>query len=398
MEDIFVTRQAIHDSHHEVVGYELLYHDGSISNASPCNDAEQSAQLIANTFIGIGLENLVGSSKAFINLSHDFFSNEHPIPMGSYQMVLEVPGDCIEDEQVYQELRQLARQGYTLSLYDYEYNAATAERLDCIDIVKLDISKYDAKALKEQTRYYRNHGKRLHIKGLETDSQQLLCSQLGIDYFQGSLFSPIENIKGQTTACNHQLLHEIAKSATQQPDDITALACIISQDPTLCFKLLRYINCASFEERSEIHSMEQALTLIGSTTLKQWALLLLTAQLNEPQENKFTTAALIRANMCRELAQKELTISSDEAFVVGLFSTLEEALETPLEDLLDSISLSPATAFALIFGEGPLGHLLRQVKHFEKEEWKKLDTHHIARDDYTNSYQNALRNIQTSCC
>jgi c-di-GMP-related signal transduction protein len=95
--------------------------------------------------------------------------------------------------------------------------------------------------------------------------------------------------------------------------------------------------------------------------------------------------------MCRDLAQKEGTTA--EAFIVGLLSTLGDRLETPLEDLLDALALSPAIAFALLFNEGPLGHLLQQVKHIEKEEWSELDTSQIARDDYANSYQLAL-----SCC
>lgn len=388
MEDIFITRQAIYNSHHEVVGYELLYHDGSDCYATPCSDAEQSAQLIVNTFLGFGLENLVGSNKAFINLSHDFFTNDHPIPMASYQLVLEVSGACIEDERVYQELKQLAKQGYTFSLYDYEYNESSAERLDCIDIVKLDINRYDSKALKEQTRYYRNHGKRIQLKGLSNDSQELLCSQLGVDYFQGDALSPVDILSTRSSACKHSTLQGIAQSAQQQ--DLATLARIASQDAVLCYKLLRYINCASFAERSEIHSLQQALSKIGAENLKQWARLILAAQLHEREEDEWTTRSLIRANMCSELAKKEEAASPEEAFLVGLLSALGQTLETPLEDLLDSLALAPDIAFALLFDEGPLGHLLQQVRHFENEEWSALDTSHIAKEEYASSYQQAL--------
>lgn len=394
MEEIFVTRQAIYDSHCEVVGYELLFHDGSACHAYPCTDAEQSAQLIVNTFLGIGLENLVGSNKAFINLSHDFFSNAHPIPMASYQLVLEVSGACLKDERVYQELKQLAKQGYTFSLYDYEYEEATAGRLDCIDIVKVDISRYNAAELKEQTRYYRNHGKRLQVKGLSTEAQQLLCSQLGIDYFQGDLLRAADRVRGKIPDCNRNVLQAIAGNAQQPAQEIAALATLVSQDVVLCYKLLRYINCASFSERSEIHSLQQALALIGGPILKQWAALLLTAQMHETPCDTRNTRALIRATMCRQLAKTDSRLPADEAFLVGLLSTLDEVLETPMADLLDSLALSPEIAFAMLFQEGPLGHLLQQVQHVEKEEWGKLDTSQIARDDYMNSFQSALQHIQ----
>ncbi|MDH5785028.1 MAG: HDOD domain-containing protein [Chromatiales bacterium] len=355
MIDLFITRQAILNSHNEVMGYELLYHDGNTKQAHPCSDAEQSAQLIVNAFLGFGLENLVGSSKAFINLSHDFFTNAHPIPMASYQVVLEVPGACIEDDAVYAEIKQLSTQGYTFSLYDYDYNEKSAERLDAIDIIKLDLANYDIQALKEQTRYYRNHGKRIHIKGVETDSQQLLCSQLGIDYFQGTALSVIDHLMTRTSPCNANVLKTLANNRGSTPD---ALASIASQDIALCFKLLRYINCASFSERSEIHSLPQALQLIGSSTLSQWAALCLIACSETYEGGTEATSALHRANACRELARKAGNIDIESAFLVGLLADLGSEMEKPLEDLLDSLALSPDIAFALLFGEGALGELL----------------------------------------
>jgi EAL and modified HD-GYP domain-containing signal transduction protein len=389
MEEIFVTRQAIYDSHCEVVGYELLYHDGSACHAYPCTDAEQSAQLIINTFMGIGLENLVGSNKAFISLSHDFFSNEHPIPMASYQLVLEVSGECIKDARVYQELKQLSRQGYTFSLYDYDYDEASAGRLDCIDIVKIDIEKYNTTELKEQTRYYRNHGKRLQIKGLTSDAQQLLCKQLGIDYFQGDLLAPADCIKGHNPACDRSVLQALTSNTAQPADEIAELACIISHDVVLCYKLLRYINCASFSERTAIHTIEQALTLIGSPVLKKWAALLLTAQLDDSPSNTLNTRALVRANMCRDLAQLDTAVPANKAFMVGLLSTLDEALLTPLEDLLDSLALSPDIAFALLFGEGQLGGILQKIKEAELVNGDVFNTLYTDQTEYSINHQTA---------
>ncbi len=398
MEEIVVSRQAIYNAHHEVVGYELLFHDNETANhASGKSGAEQSARLIVNTFMQIGLENLVGSNKAFLNLSHDFFSNAHPIPMASYQVVLEVTGNCIEDERVYKELMQLNRQGYTFSLYDYEYNEATAGRLDCIDIIKLDISHYDAQFLKEQSRYYRNHGKRIHITGLQNDSQQLLCSQLGIDFYQGEFLGATDTVRSQAVRCNRQILEAIADHSEHGPVVHDTLIDIVGQDPILCYRLLRYINCASFAGRSEIHSLRQAIGLFGITTLKEWAQLMLTAQSNTPDSREPSTLGLIRANMCKELVGEDNADLSEKAFLCGLLSSLEETMQTPLETLFDSISLSPDITFALLYGEGPLGHLLRQVEHYEKKEWHELDTSKITRDAYSSCYQRALNNVLRAC-
>lgn len=391
MEENFVTHQAIYNAHREVVGYELLYKDDGPSDTSSA--AQKSAHLITNTFIGIGLENLVGSNIAFINLSYEFFSHEHPIPMASYQVVLEVPGKCLDDDHTYAELLQLSRKGYTISLYDYRNYDKNVERLDCIDIVKLDLSDIDMQGLKEQSRFYRNHGKRLHIKGINSDSHQLLCSQLGVDYFQGEQYGPASDVFSKATICNHKVLHEIESSAGQHPDDLEAIARIVSQDVGLAYKLLRYINCASFAERAEIHSLQQALALIGIDNLKKWASLLLTATGHLTSHGILNTLPLIRAEMCREMARHH-NAPPDAAYLVGLFSTLQEVMNEPLDDLLDSVTLDIDIAFALLFDEGPLGHILKQVRLCESGDWEALDTSEINIDDYKQSYQQALQFAQ----
>jgi EAL and modified HD-GYP domain-containing signal transduction protein len=222
----------------------------------------------------------------------------------------------------------------------------------------------------------------------------LLCSQLGVDYFQGDLLSPVDTIQGKGSTCNQTVLQALGNSVEGHPEDLAALSRITSRDAVLCYKLLRYINCASFSERTEIHSLEQALGQIGSENLKQWARLTLTAQHRQGDATEQSAHAIIRANMCRDLVLRSGTGSADEAFLVGLLSTLGDALETPLEGLLDSLALAPDIAFALLFAEGPLGHLLEQVKHIEKGEWNELDTSQLARDDYSSSYQAAQQSAE----
>lgn len=394
MEEIHLNRQAIHNAHREVIGYELLFQGGPPPTQNPAYAADQSAQLIVNTLMEIGLENLVGSNKAFLNLSHDYFYHAHPIPMASYQVVLEVSGRCLEDAAVYQELHQLAKRGYTLSLYDYEYNEATAERLDCIDIVKLDIAKHDAQSLKEQSRYYRNHGKRLHVSGLQSDAQQVLCSQLGIEFYQGDYIAPCDTLSLPISHCNRQVLQTLSGISPQEQRAHERVVEAISHDPTLCYKLLRYINCASFSGRTEIHNLHQVVDLMGIATLKEWAQLMLTAQSCEHIQPEQGERALIRATMCRDLALMSGSADADTAFLCGLLSTVHEVMAMPQEEVFDAITLSPAITFALLYGEGSLGHTLQQVTHLEQQEWQQLDTSQIPSDEYHSCYQNALQSAR----
>jgi EAL and modified HD-GYP domain-containing signal transduction protein len=72
--------------------------------------------------------------------------------------------------------------------------------------------------------------------------------------------------------------------------------------------------------------------------------------------------------MCELLAQKSPSLDPEQAFTVGLFSTLDAVMGRPMEELLDNVSLSGPIKFALHRREGPLGELLSRVLRDERGE------------------------------
>ncbi len=77
----FIGRQAIFNSSLNVIGYELLYrpHDTTFVDKIDDGDAATS-QVLLNSFMEIGLNELVGSHKAFFNLTRNFIINSDLIP------------------------------------------------------------------------------------------------------------------------------------------------------------------------------------------------------------------------------------------------------------------------------------------------------------------------------
>jgi len=67
--------------------------------------------VIVNTFVDIGLENLVGRKLAFINFPRGFLTGEHPIPFPMDKVVIEVLEDIEIDNQVIESARLLRDKG-----------------------------------------------------------------------------------------------------------------------------------------------------------------------------------------------------------------------------------------------------------------------------------------------
>ncbi|GAB6069306.1 hypothetical protein JCM30760_04030 [Thiomicrorhabdus hydrogeniphila] len=73
-EDYFVGRQPILDSENHIYGYELLFRGGLNPNEALFESArEATATVVCNAMMHIGLSQLVGNDKAFINFPESFF-------------------------------------------------------------------------------------------------------------------------------------------------------------------------------------------------------------------------------------------------------------------------------------------------------------------------------------
>jgi EAL and modified HD-GYP domain-containing signal transduction protein len=61
--------------------------------------------------------------------------------------------------------------------------------------------------------------------------------------------------------------------------------------------------------------------------------------------------------------------ASDAHFTVGLFSVADALLDSPMEDVLDTLPFSGEIRAALLHREGPKGELLTTVVAYEQGEF-----------------------------
>jgi len=391
MEDIFVARQPIYDRQLNVVGYELLFRHNDSNSAVFSDGARASSQVISNTFMDIGLENLVGSHPAFINLTHDFFIDGQPIPMSPEQVVLEVREHALPEKRVLHGLQQLAEQGYAIALDDFVYRPELEPLLALASYIKLDLDSHSHEQLREQLDQCRHHHLKLLAVKVETAEDLAVCRELGFDYFQGYFFCHPQTVRGRSEPINRALLVALRDRLQEAHVDLEALERLLIQDVALSYKLLRYINCASYTMRREIDSVRDALLLLGSETIKKWTALLLMSSSQSDKPRELFTTTMVRARMCELLAQGHTAINPGQAFTTGLFSTLDAVMDMPMEELLDAVSLSSPIRFALLQREGPLGELLTQVLCYEQGEWSELDTSRYRRRDFAPAYLTAIQ-------
>src|SRR3712207_6619357 len=120
MSEVLVARQPILDQRLGVVGYELLFRRPVDTQGAGVTDAERAtSQVIVDAIGELGLERLVGTQPAFVNVSRDLLLAVRPLPLPPDRVVLEVLEEQAVDEELVTVARELVGAGFTLALDDF---------------------------------------------------------------------------------------------------------------------------------------------------------------------------------------------------------------------------------------------------------------------------------------
>jgi c-di-GMP phosphodiesterase len=371
--DAFVARQAIFDRDLSVVGYELLFRGAAAHTTAQFTDRDQaSTRVILDTFLELGLDQIVGQTPAFLNLTRSFFLSTHNIPLPRERVVLELLEGEHVDAPLVESVRGYAQSGFRIALDDFVYDDKMIPLLEIADIVKFDVLEHAPSQLEQQVRKVLPYNVVLLAEKVETPEHFEFCKDLGFDLYQGYFLCRPNTVAGHRIAPNRlATLRLLAK--LQDPNvEMTSLEQIIREDLSLSYKLLRLINSAFYGLPHRVESIRQTLVLLGVQQIRAWVSLLTLSQLEDKPDELMVTA-MVRARMCEQLALRAQVPHPEVYFTVGLFSTLDALLDLSMEDLLQSLPLSEELRDALLVRSGRMGAALDCVVRYERGEWDAVE-------------------------
>ena len=146
------------------------------------------------------------------------------------------------------------------------------------------------------------------------------------------------------------------------------LEAVVKNDPTLAFRLMRYLNSPGFGLSVEISSFRHALMILGYQRLKRWLALLVTSAIDDPDMKPLMQVAVRRGLLMEEIARPGGDDAlRNELFICGVFSTLDRMIGQPFEVLLKTIPVQESVANALAHDTGPCAPFLALARAVEAE-------------------------------
>jgi c-di-GMP-related signal transduction protein len=353
----YIVREPLLDPRQRVIGYELSWqqHDTILTDA----DLESLVGFVADQFNDDDGGWRLRDKILFLDAVPAMLSTDALFAMPPEFTVLSIKSAELRNPDTLAAVQGLRAGGVGIALRDCDLSQISRSALAAASYIEVRFSGSDVAAQARTYSALKQSSARMVGRPVTTWADFDACASLGLDAFVGKLHltpRPGAPVKGmnpaQTTIL--QLMQMVKQNA-----DVKHLENLLKRDPALSYKLLRYINSASFSVGREVQSLRQAIALLGYAPLYRWLTLLLATASTSGFSPVLMETAVVRGRLAELLGLAALGKSEGESlFVAGMFSLLDRLMGLPMSEVLATIQLPEEVVEALLTRGGSYGPYL----------------------------------------
>jgi c-di-GMP-related signal transduction protein len=287
----------------------------------------------------------------------------------SSHTVVEILESVEPDDLVMAACQRLKEGGYMIALDDFAMDDKREPLTDVADIIKVDVQSTSPEDRAAMIKKYGPWRCRMLAEKVETREEFMAAKKAGFAYFQGYFFRRPETVKTHAVPgnqLNYIKMLQVVSKPELEPREIENA---IKGEASLCYRLLRYMNSASFGFASEIHSVRHALSILGEREVRRWVRLVVTLAAGQNKSSDLVLSALIRARFC-ELLSPKIKHGESDLFLLGLLSLMDSILELPMTAVLEKVPLDQETKAVLLGEESYLRPLYQLMLAQESGDWQ----------------------------
>lgn len=375
----FVARQAIFDENMNTVGYELLFRDSMTNRFPDVSPEYATAQIIVEQFLGAPLGRLKEYSAIFVNFPYELLVQGMAETLPKDRVIVEILETAEPTPRLLKTVKQLSKHGFRIALDDFELGDTWNEFLPYVSIIKFDVRVNTPDEIQQYIADKADllEGTVFLAEKVETLEEYECYRSLGCTLFQGHFFSkPVIHANNKLIQ-NQTVTLKLMKEANADSPDFGKIEELLKQDLALSFKLMRYAQNIVFNARGSNNFRSQSLKdiifYLGTNELRRFVLVACLTSVNVVKTDEIYHQCLIRGKFCELAAARSISRnSSDDAFIVGLFSQLDSIFEMPMADLIGQIDVSANVMMALKEQRGPLYTYLHLAMLYESHKWEEV--------------------------
>ena len=380
MSNKYIVRQPIKDGENKIIGYEIQYHGENQAfggdKSAPANDFAAADTIYS--FLTQNTDKVLRGSLNFMTFTVTLLMKKTPRLFDKDELVIQIDDSVLIHPLAMHMVQQYVKEGYQVAVNEFQFAPRYLALLDSINYIKLNLQSTPALTLKNIVDIAHSMGKKCIAVGVDQEETYQKAVSLGVDAMEGACVAEKLTTKAHSSGYLQSNFFRLLMAITRDEPDVEEIEQIISVDATLTYNILKVVNSCHFALRHRVTTVRQAITIMGLGELRQWAYLLSASnaenQFEEGAED-FLRLSFMRASFCSSLMNyaKNMPISKPDAYLMGMFSTLNYLIDAPLEEILAQIPLQEEIKEALLKHTGRCGMLFDLALCYERADWGKID-------------------------
>ena len=223
---------------------------------------------------------------------------------------------------------------------------------------------------------YGNGKLALLAEKVETQQELDEARHLGFSFFQGYFFCKPSMIQTREIPGDKLIQLELLSAVAAPEMDYPVIEQLLKREPSLVYRLLRFLNSPLLGLRVEVRGVSQAISFLGETEFRRWVSVFAVVAMSTGKPPELVRTALTRAYFCEELAGVVgLAAKQSSLFFMGLLSVTDALLDKPLEEVLRSLPVTEELKTALTGGNNRFRDIYELQLALERAEWSQLSLH-----------------------
>lgn len=374
---VSVARKGVFDHQRRLWGYELFCvgnTDGTPSGLPSAGDVP--VRVAASS--GVTLQQILGREKrVLINLSEKNILDDQAYALPPAITTVSVAEQTFRKPGVAARVKQLKADGFPVAVPVFTGALDCGELYRLADIIGITVQDRPRSELEPLLAAVRGHGAATMACQVPDTDRFGLCRDLGFDLYSGAFSKVPEIVPLRKVSSSQVVRFNLLQLLEAKDPDTKELAEKIQSDAAISFRLLTYLNSASFGLKQKVKSISHAISLLGWRQVSNWLRVVLLSDINEGDENSdLLWAAAQRAKFLELVARKYSFWGFDpeSMHLLGLFSLLDAMIGVPMPEIVGFLPLDAGLKSALC-GDADSEYLplVTLAQKLEEARWEEAD-------------------------
>ncbi len=400
MSSKYIVRQPMKDAQSNIVGYDIQYYGENYAFGGSTESLSNTADLVAaDTVYGFLTQNQdkhFSGSLNFMTFTSTLLVKKTPLLFDVNDLVIQIDDSVLIHPLAMHMVKQYAESNYKIAVNDFQFTPRYMAFMNHIDFIRINIETTVDETVDHLLEIAKSMDKKCIAYGIDTEALYDRVKEKPFFAFEGAFVAKKIATKAHNSEYLKSNFFRLMVAVTQEVPDVDEIEEIISLDATLTYAILKVVNSVYFALRKRVTTVRQAIMTMGLTEMKQWVYLISATngdvESADDAAQEFLRLSFTRASFCTKLVKhiKGAVLNRQEAYLMGMLSTLNYLIDAPLVEILEEIPISDEIKEALLEKKGKYGAMYALILCYENADWANLDLYanelNIASEVLTTTY------------